>query len=126
VPLRCFIVDDNAQFLAAARALLEGQDVVVVGVASGSDGALLRIGQLRPDVVLVDIDLGDESGFDVARRIDEAVGLPVVLISTYAESDVTELVAESPAVGFLSKSDLSGAAIAALLARPGTTDARGT
>jgi CheY-like chemotaxis protein len=126
VPLRCFIVDDNAQFLAAARALLEGQDVVVVGVASGSDGALLRIGQLRPDVVLVDIDLGDESGFDVARRIDEAVGLPVVLISTYAESDVTELVAESPAVGFLSKSDLSGAAIAALLAHPGTTDARGT
>ena len=124
--LSCFIIDDNAQFLAAARDLLEGQDVTVAGVASGSDDAVRRIGELRPDVVLVDIDLGEESGFDVARQIDQAVRVPIVLISTYDESDFAELVAESPAVGFLSKADLSRQAIGALLDAPGATDSRGT
>jgi DNA-binding NarL/FixJ family response regulator len=121
VALRCLIVDDNAGFLHAARELLEGQDVTVAGVASSGAEALSRAGELRPDVALVDIDLGAESGFDVARRLADGSGgvqARVILISTYAESDFAELVAESPAVGFLSKSDLSRQAIDELLRRP--------
>lgn len=115
VVLRCLIVDDNAQFLNAARDLLEGQDVTVAGVASTTGEALIRVREVRPDVALVDIDLGKESGFDAARRLDAAASVPVILISTYAESDFEDLVADSPAVGFLSKSDLSRRAIDALL-----------
>jgi two-component system nitrate/nitrite response regulator NarL len=110
VALRCLIVDDNALFLDAARVLLEQQGLDVVGVASGGVEALEQVNELRPDVVLVDIVLGDESGFDLARRLKDA-GSTVVLISTHAEADIEELVADSPAAGFLPKSDLSAAAI---------------
>jgi DNA-binding NarL/FixJ family response regulator len=78
--------------------------------------------------VLVDIDLGEESGFDVARRLaEDAAGARarVILISTYAESDFADLVAESPAVGFLSKSDLSRQAIDGLLRGSADPDGRG-
>jgi len=128
VALRCLIVDDNARFLDAARGLLEGDDLTVVGVASTCEEALRRTGELQPDVALVDIDLGEESGFDVARRLtgDAAGAQPrVILISTYAESDFAELVAESPAVGFLSKSDLSRQAIHDLLGRSNNRERTG-
>jgi CheY-like chemotaxis protein len=107
------MVDDNQAFVEAARGLLDRQGISVVGVASTSAEALLRADELRPDVVLVDIELGLESGFDLARRL---AGLPVVLISTYAAEDIAELIAASPAVGFVSKADLSQHAIHALLA----------
>jgi DNA-binding NarL/FixJ family response regulator len=100
--LRSIIVDDNAQFLGAARDLLERQGVDVVGVASSGAEAVRLAGDLRPDVTLVDIDLGTESGFDVARDLVE-VGARVILISTYAERDFTDLIAASPALGFVSK-----------------------
>jgi DNA-binding NarL/FixJ family response regulator len=77
-------------------------------------------GALRPDVALVDIDLGDESGFDVARRLAGADGAalsPVVLISAYPEGDFADLIAASPAVGFLSKSDVSATNIRDVLMR---------
>ena len=125
--LRCLIVDDNERFLDAARDLLEGEAVTVVAVASNGADAERQAETLRPDVVLVDVDLGEESGFDVARRLASVDGPDrprVILISTYAESDFAELVADSPAIGFLSKSDLSRRAIDALLAAasapPGT------
>jgi DNA-binding NarL/FixJ family response regulator len=108
--LRSLIVDDNAGFLAAARALLEREGIAVVGVASSCAEAVQLAGKLRPDVALVDIDLGEESGFDVARRLAGAGGpvlSPVVLISAYPEGDFADLIAASPAVGFLSKSDFS-------------------
>ena len=114
VGLRTLIVDDNVGFLCAARELLERQGIVVVGVASTGDDAVERAYQLQPDVLLVDIDLGAESGFDVVRRIAEATGLEhlhTVLISTYAERDFSELIAASPARGFISKSALSASAI---------------
>jgi CheY-like chemotaxis protein len=125
VALRSLIVDDNAYFLQAASDLLERQGVVVVGVASTGDQAVQRAEELRPDVVLLDIDLGDDNGFDVARRLAAATGLEharVVLISTYAERDFADLIAASPAVGFLTKTDLSRRAICELLAseRPRT------
>ena len=112
--LSCLIVDDNVGFMDAARQLLERQGINVVGVASTGDDALQRAHELRPDVTLVDVDLGAESGFDVARRLADADGLgqlQVVLISMYAEKDFSDLVAASPAVGFVSKPALSARAI---------------
>ena len=116
--LRCLIVDDNAEFLTAARELLNRQGVSVVGVASSGSEALRLADELQPDVALVDIELGAESGFDVAGVLAEAPRfepLPVVFISTYAETDFEDLIAASPAVGFVSKSDLSGNAVSAAL-----------
>src|SRR5919198_3945741 len=110
MPLRSLIVDDNARFLSAARTLLEREGIAVVGVASSCAEAVQLAGELHPDVALVDIDLGDESGFDVARLLAGAGGPAlsrVVLISAYPEADFAEPIAASPAVGFLSKSEVS-------------------
>jgi two-component system, NarL family, nitrate/nitrite response regulator NarL len=81
--LRCLIVDDSPRFLDAARALLGRQGIEIVGVASSSAEALQRATALQPDVRLVDIDLGGENGFDVARLLPrDANPAPVILIST--------------------------------------------
>ena len=115
--LRCLIVDDSARFLVVARALLEREGVTVVGVALTAAEALRTVAELRPDVTLVDIDLRGESGLELSRRLDSHV----ILISSHAEEDYADLIAESPALGFLSKTSLSGAAIQRLLSsRPGT------
>jgi two-component system nitrate/nitrite response regulator NarL len=118
VPLRCLIVDDSSSFLEAARTLLEREGLTVAGVASTGAEALVQAEQLRPDVVLVDITLGEESGFDLARRlVDEDLGdrSTVILISTHAEADFEDLIAASPATGFLPKSELSASAISRIL-----------
>jgi DNA-binding NarL/FixJ family response regulator len=120
--LRCFIVDDSPPFLDAARGLLEREGVVVVGVASTSSEAIKRVQELQPDVTLMDIDLGLESGFEVARQLHRAadrVPSPVIMISTHAEQDYADLIADSPAIGFLSKTALSGGAIRDLLRSAG-------
>jgi CheY-like chemotaxis protein len=120
--LRCLIVDDSLRFLEAARGLLERQGIAVVGVASNTAEALQRADELRPDVTLLDIDLGGESGLELARRLHRQAGpapAPVILISTHAEQDYAELIAASPAVGFLPKTALSAAAIRDLLAGHG-------
>jgi DNA-binding NarL/FixJ family response regulator len=109
------IVDDNMRFLEAARSTLERQGIAVVGTATTTAEALQRAETLRPDVVLVDISLGDESGFELTRRLVEDFRTRVVLISTRAEDDYADLVATSPAVGFLSKSQLSACALRGLL-----------
>jgi len=116
--LRCLIVDDSARFLDAARSLLERQGIMVVGVASTSAEALRRAAQLQPDVALLDIDLGGESGFDLARQLSRQVSLAptrMIMISTHAEQDYTDLISASPVVGFLPKSALSADAIRALI-----------
>jgi DNA-binding NarL/FixJ family response regulator len=118
VVFRVFIVDDNLSFLDAARVLLEREGLSVVGVASTSAEAVRRIAELRPEVVLVDLMLAGESGFELARRLDEHDrdrGTAVILISTQSEVDFADLVADSPAIGFLPKSELSAAAIRALV-----------
>jgi CheY-like chemotaxis protein len=112
--MRCLIVDDSVDFVVAARGLLECEGITVVGVASTSADALRRFEQLRPDVTLVDINLGVESGFEVAEQLHRAGGpspSPVILISTHAAQDFTALIETSPAVGFLSKSALTCGAI---------------
>jgi DNA-binding NarL/FixJ family response regulator len=115
---RSLLVDDSSRFLAAARELLEREGIEVVGIASTADEAVRLAGALRPDVCIVDIDLGDESGFDLARRLAEPGGHPqrVVLISASPENDFSTMIADSPAVGFLSKPELSAVRIRALLA----------
>jgi CheY-like chemotaxis protein len=113
---RCLIVDDSPVYLTEARNLLQRQGMSVVGVASNSGDAIAIARSDRPDFALVDVDLGDESGFDVAHALaksDEPV--PVILISAYAEEDLRELLNGSPALGFLPKSVLSRAAIDDLL-----------
>jgi DNA-binding NarL/FixJ family response regulator len=116
IMLNALIVDDNPRFLDAARRLLELEGITVVGVASSSAEALDRVEELRPDVTLLDIDLGGESGFELARRLDEqANAAPMILISTHAEADYADLIEASPVLGFLSKSALSGSAIRDLL-----------
>lgn len=119
--LRCFIVDDSPRFLAAARGVLEPEDVVVVGVASAGDDALRLVAELRPDVTLVDIDLGGQSGFDVVRRLHGAgvSSSRLILISTHDEEDYAELIADSPVAGFLPKAELSAGAVRDLLGRQG-------
>lgn len=115
--VRCLIVDDSPGFLSSARRLLERQGVVVAGVASSGDEAVRRVAELRPDVVLLDIDLGEESGLEVAERLNgPAPGSPrIIMISTHAEHDYRELIAASPAVGFLAKTTLTAGAIRELL-----------
>jgi DNA-binding NarL/FixJ family response regulator len=113
--LACVIVDDNRPFLEVARALLERQGMAVVGVAVNGVDALQLVREHRPDVALVDISLGPESGFDVARLIAGYAG-HVVLISSNAEDDYADLLADSPAAGFLSKTELSADAIRRLIA----------
>jgi len=102
--------------------VLENEGMTVVGVASSSNEALERIRDLRPDVALVDIDLGDESGFDVARRLAAAAdpALSVIIISSHDGDDFKELLEASPALGFVSKSSLSGDAIRAVLETKGS------
>jgi DNA-binding NarL/FixJ family response regulator len=113
---RCLIVDDNPAFLGAATTLLEREGVSVVGVASTGAEALRLVQELHPDVVLVDISLGPESGFDVARSLVETdpTGC-TILISTHSEADFADLIERAPAKGFLPKSELSANAILTLV-----------
>ncbi|MDT5153551.1 MAG: hypothetical protein QOI01_5284 [Mycobacterium sp.] len=117
--MRCVIVDDSADFVDAARRLLEHDGVMVVGVASTSAEALRCVQDLQPDVMLVDVYLGAENGFDVAEQLYES-GLPapppVIMTSTHNEQDLADLIATSPAVGFLAKLGLSASAVRDLLA----------
>jgi len=117
--LRCVIVDDNRAVLSAASELLEREGISVVGVAASGDEALGLVERLEPEVVLIDIDLGPESGFDLARRLAalDGAGSRGILISTHDEADFADLIAASPAIGFLAKSDLSASAIHRLLAQ---------
>ena len=114
--LRCLIVDDSDEFLASAERLLAVQGLDVVGVAASGADALRLAVQLRPEVALVDVHLGDEDGLEVAQRLaTEAPATRVVLISTHPEADLAELVAGTPAAGFLAKTALSASAIVELV-----------
>jgi len=114
--MRCVIVDDDDTFIKAAQSLLERDDVTVVGVANNSAEAVQSTRTLQPDVVLIDIRLGKESGFQVARMLaDYRLPSALILISTHDGADYADLIAESPVIGFLPKAELSAAAIRRLL-----------
>jgi DNA-binding NarL/FixJ family response regulator len=116
--VRCLLVDDNSAFVETARLLLAREGVIVAGSASSIAEALRQVSALRPDVVLVDIALGEENGFDLARRLagrGSRHGMTVIMISTRAAADYADMVADSQAAGFLSKDELSAAAIRGFL-----------
>jgi CheY-like chemotaxis protein len=116
--VRCLIVDDSADFRDAASAMLRPAGISVVGLASNSAEALSLYQDLHPDVALVDVDLGAENGFELAEELHQAATtspLAVILVSAYAEADFAEMIADSPAVGFLPKFTLSPEAIRDLL-----------
>jgi DNA-binding NarL/FixJ family response regulator len=116
--MRCVIVDDSEQFLRAASSTLSRSGIEVVGTARTSAAALEQVGKLRPDVVLVDIGLGEESGFELTVKLVDAfpyLASRVVLISTRAEDDYRELVDTSPAAGFIAKTELSASPLRELV-----------
>ena len=116
MPLRCLIVDDRPSFSEAARELLTDQGVAVVATATSSAEAIQKVQELRPDVALVDIDLGEESGFDLARRLAaDGSAVRVILISTHDEREFKKLIESSPTVGLLAKTELSAENILRLL-----------
>jgi DNA-binding NarL/FixJ family response regulator len=111
--MRCLIVDDSPQFLETASRLLEREGIEIVGVASTSAQGLERVEELHPDVTLVDVYLGAESGFDLVERIDT----PTILVSTTAAEDLASFIDTSPALGFLNKASVSAENIRRLLAQ---------
>src|SRR3954447_15092920 len=117
--LRCLIVDDNASFRGEMGGLLLEEGLDVVGGAGSVAEARGQIAELRPDVALIDIDLGSESGFELARQLREEQGQApaphLILISTHDDSEYADLVDASSAIGFLAKVELSAAAIRRML-----------
>jgi DNA-binding NarL/FixJ family response regulator len=117
--LEVLIVDDHAEFRAFARTLLDVDgDFVVTGEASDGQGALAAVDRLRPDVVLLDVQMPGLDGFEVAERLADTPGAPrVVLTSTRVATDYGDRLLSAPIDGFMPKHDLSAAALAALVAR---------
>jgi DNA-binding NarL/FixJ family response regulator len=120
IPSRYLIVDDNTSFREEMRALLAEQGLDVVGAAGSAAEAHRQIAELQPDVALIDIDLGGESGLELARQLRngsrDAAGPHVILISTHDGAEYADLIHASSAIGFLAKSDLSAASIRRMLA----------
>ena len=120
MPIRCLIVDDNSSFRHEMGGLLNEQGLEVVGGAASAAEALQQIAELRPDVALVDIDLGRDSGLTLATQLMQTTtgsAVPnVILISTHDEGAFAELIERSSALGFVPKTELSGAAIRRMLA----------
>lgn len=110
--MRCLIIDDNQSFMTAMRFMLQRDGIAVVGTASNASDALTMADRMRPDVILIDIRLGPDSGFEVARRI-EAKGQgtdwwpAIVLVSTQDPDELTERMSEHPTLGFLDKTTVS-------------------
>ena len=114
---RCLLVDDSDGFLASATRLLEAQGMSVVGRAHSGAEAIALAEQLRPEVALVDVELGDEDGVAVSRELAQRVPeTRVVLISAHGPEELGDIVPGSRAAGFLPKTALGVAAIEALLA----------
>jgi CheY-like chemotaxis protein len=122
--LRCLLVDDDARFVHAARTLLEGEGIAIDSASTGAE-AIRRISEREPDLVLLDICLGTDSGFEVARQIHASwLSLPqgnprIIFISTYCAGDFGHLIGASPVLGFIAKAALSARAIHELL-EPGS------
>jgi DNA-binding NarL/FixJ family response regulator len=110
------IVDDHPSFRATARALLEAEGFDVVGEAADGEEALAKARELHPEVVLLDVQLPDLDGFEIASRLRANGSTPaVVLVSSRDASDYGELIPNSGARGFIPKAELSGASIRALI-----------
>jgi DNA-binding NarL/FixJ family response regulator len=111
------IVDDHPSFRASVRRMLEAHGYDVVGEAKDGGAALLANGELRPQIVLLDVRLPDVDGFEVAKALIGCTGPAplVVLTSSHDYADLSEAIATSGARGFISKEELTGTALAAMV-----------
>ena len=110
------IVDDHATFRSSARAVLEAEGFDVVGEAATVEEALEAVASTQPQVVLLDVELPDGNGFDLAERLTaNGARVNVVLVSSRDYSDFVALVTQSGARGFLPKAELSGERLNALV-----------
>lgn len=115
MPLTVVVVDDHAGFRSWARRLLEEDGLQVLGEAADGEGALRAVLRLQPELVLLDVQLPDMSGLEVARRLAALATPPVVVLtSTQDASDYGQGIERSAARGFIPKADLSGAALVGL------------
>lgn len=115
MPRSVLIVDDHAEFRSTARALLEQAGFEVVGEAADGTSALSAAARLRPRLVLLDIQLPDLDGFEVAARLADGGDPPAIIFtSSRGASSYRRRLAHSSALGFIAKSELSGEALAAL------------
>lgn len=116
MPLTVLIVDDHAGFRQVARALLEADGIQVVGEAADGESAITEAEKLRPQLVLLDVQLPGIDGFEVAARLGQVSDPPaVVLTSSHAASLYRRRLAQSPARAFIPKGELSGEALSALV-----------
>ena len=111
------IVDDHPSFRASARAMFESEGFAVVGEAEDGASALRAVEAIAPDIVVLDVQLPDMTGFDVCAELARRYGAPpdIILVSSRDVSDYGELVSSSCACGFVAKGELSGDLVAALL-----------
>lgn len=107
--MRCLVIDDNVSFLMAMRYLLERDGVEVLGMASTGGEAVECAGRLRPDVILLDVRLGNESGFDIAERLKATADWrpAIILVSTHAEDELAGRMPADRSLGFLEKTQVS-------------------
>jgi DNA-binding NarL/FixJ family response regulator len=116
VPPRVLIVDDHPSFRETARALLEAEGFEVVGEAEDGESAIEAAKRLRPELVLLDVQLPDIDGFEVAARLTSNGGAPaIVLTSSRDASEYLGLVEQSGARGFVPKAELSARALTAFI-----------
>ena len=111
------IVDDHAGFRAGARALLEAEGYEVLGEAADGESAVEQARRLRPQVVLLDVQLPGMDGFAVAERLAAEPAAPaVVLISSRGQGAFRTRLEATPARGFITKAEFSGECLTSLLA----------
>jgi DNA-binding NarL/FixJ family response regulator len=117
MPASVLIVDDHAGFRLSARRILEVDGYEIVGEAEDGRSAIEAARRLEPDIVLLDVNLPDLDGFEVARQIAKEPGAPaIVLTSSHDREDFGDSLPSSRAAGFVPKDELCGAAVAALIA----------
>lgn len=110
------IVDDSGSFRRSARLLLEDDGFEIVGEAEDGVSALEQVERLRPALVVLDVQLADDDGFDIAEALATRPDPPmVVMVSTRDAASYADQLATTPAVGFIAKADLSGESLAAIL-----------
>lgn len=113
------VVDDHPRFRTQVRGLLEAAGYEVVGEAVDGTSGIATVLRLAPAAVLLDVQLPDMDGFDVAERLaEQAPHTAVVMVSSRAASDYAGRLAGRPGLRFISKSELSAASLAALLGAP--------